>query len=102
MAHKTDPFGLIEFQSWLLFVLGVVFSIVALIDGLIMRDKYPGYTPIVADWLLRATTIAWSAKLLFKIWQTLDGSMKKGFRRPAATLASKERSTTPSSRIGHE
>ena len=39
----SDPFSLPEFASWLLFLLGFVFSVVALLDGLKMADAYPGY-----------------------------------------------------------
>lgn len=40
---KTAPFGLAEFDSWLLFALGILLSLVAFIDGLYMSDPYPGY-----------------------------------------------------------
>jgi hypothetical protein len=37
------PFGLDDFQSWLLFALGVFFSLIAMIDGLTLKDSYPGF-----------------------------------------------------------
>ena len=40
------PFTLDEFQSWVLFGLGVFFSLVALIDGYSLRDSYPRYQKI--------------------------------------------------------
>ena len=39
----SDPFSLPEFASWLLFLLGFLFSVFALIDGWTMADPYPGY-----------------------------------------------------------
>lgn len=39
----SDPFSLPEFASWLLFFLGFVFSVFALLDGLKMADPYPRY-----------------------------------------------------------
>ena len=39
----TDPMGLQDLRSWLLFGLGVLFSIIAVIDGVMMYDAYPGY-----------------------------------------------------------
>lgn len=42
----ANPLGLTEFRSWLLFALGALFSIVALIDGLVFRDAYPGYARV--------------------------------------------------------
>ena len=46
VAYQTtirNPFGLYDFESWTLFVLGFCFSIVASIDGLRLDDPYPGY-----------------------------------------------------------
>ncbi|AVF02916.1 MULTISPECIES: hypothetical protein [Devosia] len=37
------PLGLDDFQSWLLFALGVFFSLIAMIDGLTLNDSYPGF-----------------------------------------------------------
>ena len=37
------PFSLDDFQSWLLFALGVFFSLIAMIDGLTLKDSYPGF-----------------------------------------------------------
>ena len=42
----NDPLGLEDFRSWLLFGLGVLFSIIAVIDGLLMHDVYPGYQKV--------------------------------------------------------
>lgn len=42
----NDPLGLQDFRSWLLFALGVLFSIIAVIDGLMMNDPYPGYQKV--------------------------------------------------------
>lgn len=38
-----DPLGVADIQSWLLFMLGLAFSIIALLDGWKMDDPYPGY-----------------------------------------------------------
>lgn len=38
-----DPMGIQDFRSWLLFGLGVLFSIIAVLDGLALYDPYPGY-----------------------------------------------------------
>lgn len=38
-----DPLGIQDFRSWLLFGLGVLFSIIAVLDGLALHDPYPGY-----------------------------------------------------------
>jgi hypothetical protein len=40
----TRPFILEDFESWLLFALGILFSLVAMIDGLTFRDTYPGFS----------------------------------------------------------
>jgi hypothetical protein len=42
-ALKTDPLGLAEFQSWVLFGIGALFAFIALIDSLSMDDPYPFY-----------------------------------------------------------
>jgi hypothetical protein len=41
--YLLNPIGLVDFQSWLLVVLGVVFATLALGDGWKSDDKYPGY-----------------------------------------------------------
>ncbi len=38
-----NPLGIEDFRSWLLFGLGVLFSLVAVLDGLTLHDTYPGY-----------------------------------------------------------
>ncbi len=42
-AMRSDPFALQDINSWTLFGVGIVFSIIALIDGFTLRDPYPGY-----------------------------------------------------------
>lgn len=42
----TRPITLDDFESWLLFAVGVLFSIFGLLDGLSLRDRYPGYQAI--------------------------------------------------------
>lgn len=37
------PFGLFELNSWTLLGVGLIFSIIAFIDGCFMRDPYPGF-----------------------------------------------------------
>tara|TARA_Y100001935_G_C17305464_1_gene512019 strand:- start:1943 stop:3376 length:1434 start_codon:yes stop_codon:yes gene_type:complete len=39
----NSPFGLVDFFSWLLVIIGTLFALVALIDGQRFDDKYPGY-----------------------------------------------------------
>jgi hypothetical protein len=43
---QTAPLRLSDFRSWLLFAIGLIFSIIAMIDGLAMRDTYPGYARV--------------------------------------------------------
>lgn len=38
------PLTLDDFQSWLLFALGFFFSLIAMIDGLTLKDHYPGFS----------------------------------------------------------
>lgn len=38
-----NPTGLASIHSWMLFAVGVAFSLIAFIDGLSMDDRYPGY-----------------------------------------------------------
>lgn len=39
----ADPSGLAEIQSWILFALGFLFWIIAVIDSYGLDDRYPGY-----------------------------------------------------------
>ncbi|MES0073336.1 hypothetical protein [Mesorhizobium sp. M0058] len=41
-----NPFGLAEVRSWMLFLVGLLFSIVAFIDGWFVLDPYPGYAGV--------------------------------------------------------
>lgn len=43
---QTTPFLLKDFDSWLLFALGCVFSLLAMLDGLKWKDPYPGYAGV--------------------------------------------------------
>ena len=42
-AFLNSPFGLTDFSSWMLVMIGSLFALVALFDGLKSDDKYPGY-----------------------------------------------------------
>ena len=42
-SFLNSPLGLEEFQSFVLVAIGVLFAFIALIDGLLMDDFYPGY-----------------------------------------------------------
>ena len=38
-----NPFGLKEFQSWILFGMGCLFATISFIEGIMWDDPYPGY-----------------------------------------------------------
>lgn len=42
-SFLAAPFGLAGFHSWILFAVGMGFSVIALADGWSMDDPYPGY-----------------------------------------------------------
>ncbi|WP_245440837.1 MULTISPECIES: hypothetical protein [Mesorhizobium] len=44
MLH--NPLGLEEVRSWMLFLVGLLFSIIAFIDGWFVLDPYPGYAGV--------------------------------------------------------
>ena len=46
-AFLNSPFGLTDFSSWMLVMIGSLFALIALFDGLKSDDKYPGYGAIV-------------------------------------------------------
>ena len=46
----ASPFALHEIQSWLLFGIGLVFSVVAMADGLLFFDPYIGYAGLERRW----------------------------------------------------
>jgi hypothetical protein len=46
-AFLNSPFGLTDFSSWMLVLIGSLFAIIALFDGLKSDDKYPGYGAVV-------------------------------------------------------
>lgn len=50
------PLGLAELDSWILFGIGTLFSIVAFIDGWFLTDPYPGYGGVEKRLQARRTT----------------------------------------------
>ena len=46
-AFLNSPFGLTDFSSWMLVLIGSLFALIALFDGLKSDDKYPGYGAVV-------------------------------------------------------
>jgi hypothetical protein len=42
----ANPAGLTDIKSWLLFAIGLMFSLFAFIDGWFVLDPYPGYTGV--------------------------------------------------------
>jgi hypothetical protein len=42
----ANPAGLADIKSWLLFMIGLLFSIIAFIDGWFIADPYPGYAGV--------------------------------------------------------
>jgi len=47
----TAPFALTDINSWLLFSLGFVFSLIAMADGLMFFDPYMGYAGLDRRWI---------------------------------------------------
>lgn len=41
-----NPLGLMEVRSWMLFMVGLLFSLIAFIDGWFVLDPYPGYAGV--------------------------------------------------------
>lgn len=46
---QTTPFALDDFNSWIFFAIGLLFSIIAFFDSLSMSDAYPGFTAMQKD-----------------------------------------------------
>ena len=43
VSFIDNPIGLVDFMSWVLVFIGILFAIIALFDGIRVDDKYPGY-----------------------------------------------------------
>jgi hypothetical protein len=43
---QENPLGLTELNSWMLFAIGIFFSILAFIDGCMLTDPYPGFAGV--------------------------------------------------------
>ncbi|MEC5293862.1 hypothetical protein VSX62_26210, partial [Aurantimonas sp. C2-3-R2] len=43
---QTAPFGLEDFTTWIFFSIGLIFSVIAFMDGLSMSDPYPGFAGV--------------------------------------------------------
>ncbi|TGQ72975.1 hypothetical protein EN804_03575 [Mesorhizobium sp. M8A.F.Ca.ET.161.01.1.1] len=55
---RHDPLGLVDIKSWLLFGIGLMFSIFAFIDGWYLKDPYLGYAAVYKRLLSARTTYA--------------------------------------------
>lgn len=55
-TFQASPLGLREMHSWLLFVVSLVFGVIAMFDGYKLDDPYPGYgkATVLADEALQA------------------------------------------------
>jgi hypothetical protein len=47
----TAPLGLTDINSWILFAIGLVFSLIAMADGLMFFDPYMGYAGLERRWI---------------------------------------------------
>src|SRR5271154_5441792 len=47
----TAPYALTDINSWVLFALGFVFSLIAMADGLMFFDPYMGYAGLERRWI---------------------------------------------------
>ena len=47
----TAPVGLTDINSWILFAIGFVFSLIAMADGLMFFDPYLGYAGLERRWI---------------------------------------------------
>ncbi|EJB02323.1 hypothetical protein Rleg9DRAFT_7359 [Rhizobium leguminosarum bv. trifolii WSM597] len=43
---RNAPLGLTELSSWMLFAVGLLFSVIAFIDGCYLTDPYPGFAGV--------------------------------------------------------
>jgi hypothetical protein len=47
----TAPYGLTDINSWILFAIGFIFSLIAMADGLLFFDPYIGYAGLERRWV---------------------------------------------------
>ena len=47
----TAPYGLTDINSWILFTIGFIFSLIAMADGLLFFDPYIGYAGLERRWI---------------------------------------------------
>jgi hypothetical protein len=47
----TAPYGLTDVNSWILFTIGFIFSLIAMADGLLFFDPYIGYAGLERRWV---------------------------------------------------
>src|SRR5246127_4041907 len=47
----TTPYGLTDVNSWILFAIGFIFSLIAMADGLTYFDPYIGYAGLERRWI---------------------------------------------------
>ncbi len=47
----TTPYGLTDVNSWILFSIGFIFSLIAMADGLMFFDPYMGYAGLERRWI---------------------------------------------------
>jgi hypothetical protein len=47
----TAPYALTDVNSWVLFAIGFIFSLIAMVDGLLFFDPYIGYSGLERRWI---------------------------------------------------
>src|SRR6202045_2717471 len=47
----TAPYALTDINSWVLFAIGFIFSLIAMVDGLLFFDPYMGYSGLDRRWI---------------------------------------------------
>jgi hypothetical protein len=47
----TAPYALTDINSWVLFAIGFIFSLIAMVDGLLFFDPYIGYSGLERRWI---------------------------------------------------
>ena len=47
----TAPLALTDINSWVLFTIGFIFSLIAMVDGLLFFDPYMGYSGLERRWI---------------------------------------------------
>jgi uncharacterized protein YukE len=83
----TAPYALTDVNSWVLFAIGLIFSLIAMADGLSFFDPYMGYAGLERRWLEASRQFAQARSELIERLRDIRGDATETMNEAARDLS---------------